>query len=236
MGKGLGLGTTTHIGERSSSSLLYGLIAWYTGENQNDSHSSNLHLTPQNAPTYDEVGVIGNAFNPGTDAGGRHWTHPDGFIFAPGRDSWTFACHIKPRSVATGYQGLMSIGTAGNPYIWIRSRPDLASIWINVHDGTNSKTETKATISNDVYSSLIIVLNREDQTLRSYVNNVEIGTRIDTSTIGDIIPDGEMRLAKSINDHVTDSPLDEVAFWSKALTKSERTLYNTGITYSNLTQ
>lgn len=224
----------TPIGVKSSSSLLEGLMAWFPGSDANDAHSNGYNLTPQNSPTH-VTGNVGNAFQTDRDSGGRYWSVDNAHKLAPGAESWTTAFWIEPNGANSGYQGVLSLGTAA-PYAAITGRPDLTSLRVTVSDDTDLIATTFSGIPNDVFSSVVVTIDKSDNTLRCWYDLIESPeSPVDISSIGSILPVGNFIIG--FHDvHLSNLKIDEVAFWNRALTVDERAEYHTGITYTDLTQ
>ena len=104
-------------------------------------------------------------------------------------------------------------------------------------DGTTELSVGFESITNDVWSSVIVTLDRSDNMVRCYINNVE-ATESPTSisAFTNVVTAGEMRIGLGDQSHTSTALIDEVAFWNRVLTPAERAAYHAGITYSDLTQ
>lgn len=239
---GLGIVTDGVPGLLSGSSLKRGLLCWYPGQDTGDDASPNGYdLTPQVSPTYDATGVVGKCFQPGRDAGGRHWTldSPLSVALAPGKTSFSLACHVETNVVHAGYIGFYSHGAVtGDARFDLRLRPDINLVWVALADmdSTNTLQVNFAGMpASGSFVSIVAVIDRKEQTMRMFFDDVESTTGpVDISSIGNIIPTGDVLFGKSKDGHTSHLKMDELAIWGRALTYAEVVEYGTGITYSDL--
>lgn len=224
----------TTISEAALEGVDSGLVGWWkfnegSGANATDSSGSGNNGTLVSNPVW-TAGKIGGALS---FSGSNYVRIPsaDSLNFAT-TSSFSYSLWVKPVSAPSHSSPLWKGGEQAGSKGYSVS----AKYWVaGISDGTTAKQAKfgSATIFNS-WSLLTTVVNREDKTLKTYLNGVYTNNSADISSLGSVANNTALQIGMGSNWLPYNGLIDDVRIYNRALSASEiLDLYHLGlVTYT----